>query len=181
MCFYDYELFFGIYWMYVYILFQEMNLFVVLLIVCSVEDVVVDCQEVVMFFYDFLFKVFEEVMQEIIGGYGGGYDMSVMGGYVVFGVLMDYLGMQMDMFLMQGMVMDLNDYNWDVYLINDCILFDLEIIMVEKGGWVKLWVINGVLVIVFWIDMGGLFVRFVVVDGYVIVGFEGSCFGIVMG
>ena len=76
--------------------------------------------------------------------------------------------MQMDMSSMQGMAMDLNDYNWDAYLTNDRTLSDPEIIMVEKGGRVKLRVINGASATVFWIDTGGLSARLVAVDGHAI-------------
>ena len=110
-----------------------------------------------------------------------GHDMSAMGGHAAPGASMDHSGMQMDMSSMQGMAMDLNDYNWDAYLTNDRTLSDPEIIMVEKGGRVKLRVINGASATVFWIDTGGLSARLVAVDGHAIAGLEGSRFGIAMG
>lgn len=79
------------------------------------------------------------------------------------------------------MEMDFNDYDWDVYLVNDCMFVDFEIIQVECGGRVRLWIINGVVVIVFWIDMGIVVGWLVVVDGYDIWLFVGICFGVVMG
>lgn len=156
---YDYEPLPGTYWMHAHIPLQEMNLLAAPLIVRSAEDVAADRQEVVMFLHDFSFKAPEEVMQEITGGHGGGHDMSAMGGHAAPGASMDHSGMQMDMSSMQGMAMDLNDYNWDAYLTNDRTLSDPEIIMVEKGGRVKLRVINGASATVFWIDTGGLSAR----------------------
>ena len=178
---YDYEPLPGTYWMHAHIPLQEMNLLAAPLIVRSAEDVAADRQEVVMFLHDFSFKAPEEVMQEITGGHGGGHDMSAMGGHAAPGASMDHSGMQMDMSSMQGMAMDLNDYNWDAYLTNDRTLSDPEIIMVEKGGRVKLRVINGASATVFWIDTGGLSARLVAVDGHAIAGLEGSRFGIAMG
>lgn len=81
--------------------------------------------------------------------------MGVMG---IFGMLV-MEGMEgMIVVGMGGMVMDLNDFNFDVYLVNDWIFFDFEIVVVEKGGWVLLCVINGVVVMVFWIVCGDVLV-----------------------
>ncbi|MFN3321752.1 MAG: copper oxidase, partial [Allorhizobium sp.] len=167
----------------------EMRQLAAPLIVRSPGDLKADRQEVVMFLHDFSFKSPEEVMAAITGGHGGGHDMSKMGaapapsmdhsGMKMGGSSMG--GMKMDMSSMQGMAMDLNDYNWDAYLTNDRTLSDPEIIMVEKGGRVKLRVINGASATVFWIDTGGLSARLVAVDGHAIAGLEGSRFGIAMG
>jgi hypothetical protein len=56
---------------------------------------------------------------------------------------MDHSGMDMgamgqgDMMAMpgmDGMAMDLNDYNFDAYLANDRTLDDPEVVQVDKGG-----------------------------------------------
>ncbi len=178
---YDYEPLSGTYWMHAHIPLQEMNLLAAPLIVRSAEDVVADRQEVVMFLHDFSFKAPEEVMQEITGGHGGGHDMGAIEDHAAPDASMDHSGMQMDMSAMQGMAMDLNDYDWDAYLTNDRTLSDPEVVMVEKGGRIKLRVINGASATVFWIDTGGLSARLVAVDGHAVQGFEGSRFGIAMG
>lgn len=68
--------------------------------------------------------------------------------------------------VMLGMVvMDFNDIDYDVYFVNDCMFDDFEIVVVEKGGYVCLCIINGVMVIVFIIDMGSFVGELVVVDG----------------
>ena len=178
---YDYEPLPGTYWMHAHIPLQEMNLLAAALIVRSAEDVKADRQEVVMFLHDFSFKTPEEVMQEITGGHGGGHDMSAMGGQSAPGASMDHSGMKMDMSSMQGMAMDLNDYDWDAYLTNDRTLSDPQIVRVEKGGRVKLRVINGASATVFWIDTGELSARLVAVDGHAVRPLEGKRFGIAMG
>ena len=134
-----------------------------------------------MFLHDFSFKTPDEVMQEITGGHGGGHDMSAMGGQSAPGASMDHSGMKMDMSSMQGMAMDLNDYDWDAYLTNDRTLSDPQIVRVEKGGRVKLRVINGASATVFWIDTGELSARLVAVDGHAVRPLEGKRFGIAMG
>ena len=178
---YDYEPLPGTYWMHAHIPLQEMNLLAAPLIVRSAEDVKADRQEVVMFLHDFSFKTPEEVMQEITGGHGGGHDMSAMGGQSDPGASMDHSGMKMDMSSMQGMAVDLNDYDWDAYLTNDRTLSDPQIVRVEKGGRIKLRVINGASATVFWIDTGELSARLVAVDGHAVQPLEGKRFGVAMG
>jgi FtsP/CotA-like multicopper oxidase with cupredoxin domain len=178
---YDYEPLPGTYWMHAHIPLQEMNLLAAPLIVRSAEDVASDRQEVVMFLHDFSFKAPEEVMQEITGGTGGGHDMSAMGSQSAPGASMDYSGMKMDMSSMEGMAMDLNDYDWDAYLTNDRTLSDPQVVRVEKRGRVKLRVINAASATVFWIDTGALSARLVAVDGHAVRPLDGKRFGIAMG
>ncbi|MAM41257.1 MAG: copper oxidase [Erythrobacter sp.] len=184
---YDYEPLEGTYWMHAHIPLQEMNLLAAPLIVRSAEDVKADRQEVVMFLHDFSFKAPEEVMQEITGGSGAGHDMSAMGGSAP-GSSMDHSGMQMggssmsmDMSMLDGMTMDLNDYDWDAYLTNDRTLSDPDVVRVEKGGRIKLRVINGAAATVFWIDTGKVSARLVAVDGHAVQPLDGNRFGIAMG
>ena len=53
---------------------------------------------------------------------------------------------------MPGMEMDLNDIDFDAYLANDRTLADPEVVRVERGGRVKLRLINAAAATVFWID-----------------------------
>ncbi|NTD32365.1 multicopper oxidase family protein, partial [Agrobacterium tumefaciens] len=177
----------GTYWMHAHIPLHEMNLLAAPLIVRSAEDVKADRQEVVMFLHDFSFKAPEEVMQEITGGSGAGHDMNAMGGSSP-GASNDHSGMQMgnssmsmDMSMLDGMTMDLNDYDWDAYLTNDRTLSDPDVVRVEKGGRIKLRVINGAAATVFWIDTGKVSARLVAVDGHAIQPLEGNRFGVAMG
>ena len=179
---YDYATMPGTYWMHAHIPLQEMKLLAAPLIVQSDEDMRADRQQVVMFLHDMSFKEPEEIMAEITGGHGGGHDMSNMSAAPEqgndMGAMpgMDHSGMNMD-----GMAMDLNDYDWDAYLTNDRTLSDPDVVRVEKGGKVLMRVINGASSTVFWIETGVLPGRLVAVDGHAVQPFEGSRFGIAMG
>jgi FtsP/CotA-like multicopper oxidase with cupredoxin domain len=82
---------------------------------------------------------------------------------------------------MDGMAMDLNDYNFDAYLANDRTLDDPEVVQVDKGSKVLVRVVNAAAATVFWIDTGALTGRLVAVDGEPVQPIPGSRFGIAMG
>jgi FtsP/CotA-like multicopper oxidase with cupredoxin domain len=183
---YDYATIPGTYWMHAHVPLQEMRLLAAPLIVRSAEDVAADRQEVVMFLHDFSFKPADEVMAEITGGASHGMedmdhgampmgDDAAMPG-------MDHSTMQMgDMPMsMDGMAMDLNDYNWDAYLANDRTLSDPEVVKVEASGRVRLRVINAAAATVFWIDTGAVQARLVAVDGQPVQPITGTRFGLAM-
>lgn len=177
----------GTHWMHSHVPMQEMQLLAAPLIVRRPEDVAADRQEAVLFLHDFSFKAPEEVMEEILRGHGGkhgsgdadamlGMDHSGMDhGAGAMGDMSDNMG-SMDM-----SAMDLNDYDWDAYLANDRTLSDPEIVQVEKGGRVRLRIINGASATVFWIDTGAVEGRLVAVDGHEVQPVAGSRFGVAMG
>jgi FtsP/CotA-like multicopper oxidase with cupredoxin domain len=82
---------------------------------------------------------------------------------------------------MDGMAMDLNDYDWDAYLANDRTLSDPEVVQVERGGRIRLRVINAAAATVFWIETGKAQARLVAVDGHAIQPVQGTRFGLAMG
>lgn len=83
--------------------------------------------------------------------------MQGMDGQMGMGNMQGMGGMQaMGGMAMGGMQMDLNDFNWDAYLANDRTLSDPEVVQVERGGRIRLRVINAVAATVFWIDTGAL-------------------------
>lgn len=181
----------GTHWMHSHIPIQEMQLLAAPLIVRRPEDVRADRQEVVILLHDFSFKSPEEVMAEITGGHGvshGGGHAEGHGGAAPAPMQgMDHSsighGTMADMQHggMSGMEMDLNDYDWDAYLANDRTLADPEIIQVERGGRVRLRIINGAAATVFWIDTGTVAGRLVAVDGHDIRPLAGTRFGVAMG
>lgn len=65
--------------------------------------------------------------------------------------------------------MDLNDINYDAYLANDRTLDDPEVVAVERGGRVRLRIINGATATGFTIDLGRLSGMLVAVDGQSII------------
>ncbi len=62
----------------------------------------------------------------------------------------------------------LNDVVYDAYLANDRTLDDPETVQVEKGGWIKLRIINGASASNMWVDLGALTGSLVAVDGHAI-------------
>lgn len=165
----------GTHWMHSHVPIQEMQLLAAPLIVRRPEDVAADRQEVVLFLHDFSFKPAEEVLEEITGMQGGGrHGQHGAASGTIQG--MDHDGMDMG-----GMAMDLNDYEWDAYLANDRTLSDPDIVRVERGGRVRLRIINAAAATVFWIDTGTLGGRLVAVDGHEVRPLAGTRFGLAMG
>ena len=167
----------GTHWMHSHVPVQEMQLLAAPLIVRRPEDVSADRQEVVLFLHDFSFKPPEEVLEQITGGHA----MPAMEHGNMAGMDHGAPAMDMGSMDMQGMAMDLNDYDWDAYLANDRTLSDPEIVSVERGGRVLLRVINAAAATVFWIDTGTFAGQLVAVDGHAVRPVSGSRFGLAMG
>lgn len=181
---YSFEARSGTHWMHSHVPTQEMQLLAAPLIVRRPEDLTADRQEVVMFLHDFSFKPPEEVLADIGGGHGavshglhGNHGASTAtqpmpdGGH----------GAMNGMAGMGGMSMDLNDYDWDAYLANDRTLSDPEVVRVERGGRIRLRVINAAAATVFWIDSGKVAARLVAVDGHDVHPVSAARFGLAMG
>ena len=205
---YDFEARPGTHWMHSHVPTQEMQLLAAPLIVRSEEDLAADRQDVVMFLHDFSFKSPEEVLAEIGGGHGGGHgaghgagpgasaaqgmpmgglgamqgmDHGAMKHGAMGGMPMGNIPGMGGMTGMAGMAMDLNDYDWDAYLANDRTLSDPEVVRVERGGRIRLRVINAAAATVFWIDTGAAEGRLVAVDGHAVQPLAGNRFGLAMG
>ncbi|MCT8329550.1 multicopper oxidase family protein [Albidovulum sediminis] len=179
---YDFDPRPGTHWMHSHIPTQEMQLLAAPLIVRAPEDLAEDRQEVVLFLHDFSFKAPKEVLEEITGGHGMAHAHGSAGGGGEPGAAGGGMeGMAMGDMAMGGMAMDLNDYDWDAYLANDRTLTDPEVVPVERGGRVRLRVINAAAATVFWIDTGGLPARLVAVDGHGVEPVAGTRFGLAMG
>jgi len=76
--------------------------------------------------------------------------------------------------------MDLNDVQYDAFLANDRTLADPEIVRVDRGGPVRLRIINGASSSQFWIDLGDLTGRVVATDGHAVQPVPGRLFPIAM-
>jgi FtsP/CotA-like multicopper oxidase with cupredoxin domain len=79
------------------------------------------------------------------------------------------------------MGMDVNDIEYDAYLANDRTLNDPQVVQVEKGGRVRLRVINGATATAFTIDTGALDGEVIAVDGQDIVPLKIRQFPLAMG
>jgi FtsP/CotA-like multicopper oxidase with cupredoxin domain len=76
--------------------------------------------------------------------------------------------------------MDLNDVQYDAFLANDRTFADPEIVRVDRGGRVRLRIINGASSSQFWIDLGDLTGRVVATDGHAVKPVPGKLFPIAM-
>ena len=180
---YDFEPRPGTHWMHSHVPIQEMQLLAAPLIVRSEEDMRADRQEVVLLLHDFSFKSPDDVLAEITGGQtadgnGGGHGAGAMPGMGQSAMGDMPMGGMMGM---AGMAMDLNDYEWDAYLANDRTLSDPEVVPVERGGRIRLRVINAAAATVFWIDTGPAEARLVAADGHAVQPLSGNRFGLAMG
>ena len=150
----------GTHWMHAHTL-QEQNLLAAPLIVRRPDEKSADEREVVVLLHDFSFTPAAELLAKLKGNHtamsgmsGMGHDMASMPGMSMGMAGMDHGGM--DMGAMPGMAMDLNDIEYDAYLANDRTLDDPEVVKVDKGGNVRLRIINGATATAFSIDLGAL-------------------------
>jgi len=159
----------GTHWMHAHTL-QEQSLLAAPLIIHTAEDKRRDEQEIVVLLHDFSFKSPEELLAGLKTADGGGMGMS---SHDMGSMQMDMSSgsMKMDMGNMSmghGMAMgkmDINDIEYDAYLANDRTLDDPEVYQVEKGGRVRIRLINGATATAFTIDTGDLLARLIAVDG----------------
>ncbi|MCT7374927.1 multicopper oxidase family protein [Chelativorans sp. EGI FJ00035] len=146
---------------------QEQRLLAAPLIVRDVQEASADEQDVVVLLHDFSFRSPEELLSGLTGmsggmaGHGGGHG-GHGGGH-------------------GGMAPDLNDIEYDAYLANDRTLDDPQSFQVERGGTVRLRLINGASATAFWIDLGALQGEAIAVDGNPVTPVAGKRFPLGMG
>jgi FtsP/CotA-like multicopper oxidase with cupredoxin domain len=112
----------------------------------TAEDIGADTQEVTLLLHDFTFQDPSEILARLTAGSAQG-GMGMMGGMAM------------------GNGPDLNDIDFDAYLANGRTLDDPQIVRVERGGRVRLRLINGATATAFWIDTGGVATQLIAVDG----------------
>jgi len=158
----------GTHWMHSHMGLQEQQLLAAPLIVRETKDPLFDTQEHVVLLHDFTFRDPAEILAELTGG-GGAH-----AGHAMDHSTMDHSAMgHGTMPMMAGM---LNDVVYDAYLANDRTLDDPEIVTVEKGGVIRLRIINGAAASNMWIDLGALRGELIAVDGNAIQPLKGSLF-----
>ena len=187
----------GTHWMHAHTL-QEQRLLAAPLIVHDPADAGRDEQEIVVLFHDFSFKSPEELLAGLTKApagsgamdHGNMPDAHNMPGMDMGNMPMQ--GMQMETMPgmshqgmpnqgMAGMAMDLNDIEYDAYLANDRTLQDPDVHRVERGGTVRLRLINGATATAFWIDLGELAGEAIAVDGNPVAPVAGRQFPLGMG
>ncbi|HEX3990948.1 MAG TPA: multicopper oxidase domain-containing protein [Acetobacteraceae bacterium] len=179
---YDYVPIAGTYWMHSHHDLQEQRLMVAPLIVHDNATLLEDWQEVVLLLHDFTFRSPDEVLAgltgtgvaDVMARNAAGGDERTGGRTLPLSGAGDMLAMPGSRMAMAGkdmsrpaaMRMDLNDVRYEAFLANDRTLADPEIVRVERGGRVRLRIINGASSSQFWIDLGALNGRVVATDGH---------------
>ena len=163
----------GTHWMHAHTL-QEQNLLAAPLIVRTAADLARDEQEVVVLLHDFSFKPAEELLAKLKGG--GGHaapmDHSAMG---------HGGNTHQPATTSQATASDLNDIDYDAYLANDRTLDDPDVIRVERGGRLRLRIINGATATAFTIETGSVPGTLFAVDGRDVEPIVGTAFPLSMG
>jgi FtsP/CotA-like multicopper oxidase with cupredoxin domain len=169
---YDYAPVPGTYWMHSHQGMQEQVLMTAPLIVEDDQALREDRQEIVVMLHDFTFRSPEEVL----AGLTGEPVMQMPAGMHMPAAMQMPAGMHMP----APGHMDLNDVDFDAFLANDRTLTDPEVVRVERGGRVRLRIINGASSSQFWIDLGELTGNVVAVDGHTVRPVAGRRFPIAM-
>lgn len=171
----DFELTTGTHWMHSHTLSEQQLLAAPMV---AREKNAGDVQDVVMMLHDFSFRAPQEILAGLGGSDGHGAHTSqaapaaqpMAGGHAGHSMPMDHSGHDMGAMKQQhaghqmGMV-HANDVAYDAYLANDRTLADPEVVKVEKGGRVRLRIINGATATSFFISTPGLKATCVAVDG----------------
>ena len=155
----------GTNWMHAHTL-QEQRLMAAPLLVRDPAEAGLDEQEIVVMFHDFSFRPPEELLAALQRGTAG-MNHGAMNHGGMMGGGMTGRGMMggSDAMPMGGMGMDVNDIEYDAYLANDRTLDDPEVFAVERGGQVRLRLINASTTTAYTIDLGGLDGELIAVDG----------------
>ncbi len=151
----------GTHWMHSHQGLQEAFLLAAPLIVHDPADHVRDEQEIVLFLSDFSFTPPKEIYAKLRQGQKG---------VTVAGQRQPPQSMNMKA------KPDANDVNYDAYLANDRTLNDPEVVKVEKGGRVRLRIINASSGTNFFIDLGSLTGELIATDGMPVKPARGSRF-----
>jgi FtsP/CotA-like multicopper oxidase with cupredoxin domain len=193
----------GTHWMHSHFGLQEQLMLAAPLIVRDDAERGIDRQDVVLLLHDFSFTPPEEILAQLVSGQsahaGSGTAAMEMGMVRAPAKGMDHAAMGHAMpgmghgdgpqQAMGGMdhgsghamgSVDLNDVAFDAYLVNDRDLSDPEVVQIERGGRVRLRVINAAASTNFWIDLGPVTGRLVAVDGRAVRPLAGQRFEIAM-
>jgi FtsP/CotA-like multicopper oxidase with cupredoxin domain len=156
----------GTHWMHSHQGLQEAFLLAAPLIVRDPADARRDEQEIVLLLSDFSFTPPKEVFANLrqrsrdTGTDGAGRPTTARAA----------MGMKM------SAKPDANDVNYDAYLANDRTLRDPEVVKIEKGGRLRLRIINGASGTNFFIDFGSLTGKLIATDGMPVRPIQGNRF-----
>ena len=167
----DFELTPGTHWMHAHTLSEQQLLAAPMV---TLEKDGGDVQDIVIMLHDFAFRSPQEILAELGGsdahsGHGGSPGSRMAGsgrhGHMNHGAMPRHAGGHgAGPGHMMGMT-HANDVRYDAYLANDRTLDDPDVVRVEKGGRVRLRIINGATATAFCISTPGLATRLSAVDG----------------
>jgi FtsP/CotA-like multicopper oxidase with cupredoxin domain len=194
---YDYAPISGTYWMHSHHGLQEQRLMTAPLIVQDAAELGEDRQEVALMLHDFTFRAPEEVLADLTGASTAATAAMVLRAQQApdfkragnapeprmadMGANAPEMGKsRMAMPGADNVRTDLNDVDYDAFLANDRTLADPEIVQVERGGRIRLRIINGASSSQFWIDLGELAGSVVATDGHPVQPITSSRFPISM-
>lgn len=176
----------GTNWMHAHTL-QEQKLMAAPLVIRDPEERNLDEQEVVVLLHDFSFRSPEELLADLQDGMQGHgmmgpgrmHSPGAMGGGMMGGGMMRGGRSRSMPMGMSGM--DVNDIEYDAYLANDRTLDDPEVFGVDRGGKIRLRLINGSTATAYTVDLGMLEGELVAVDGMPVQPYAGRRFPLSMG
>lgn len=165
----------GTNWMHSHHGLQEQRLMAAPLIVRDPAEAGADVQDVVVLFHDFTFRDPDEILAGLKAGGHGAHGATQDSPGLLRRMMESVLPMRgmdhgaghggMDHGAMGAGMAHLHDVDYDAFLANDRTLDDPEVFRVERGGRVRLRLINGATATNFWLDLGHLEGRLVAVDG----------------
>jgi FtsP/CotA-like multicopper oxidase with cupredoxin domain len=161
----------GTHWMHSHQGLQEAFLLAAPLIVHESAEPHRDEQEIVILLGDFSFTPPKEIYAKLRQG-GKGMSAMKPGAAMTAGAKSQSASA---MNMASGKV-DANDVDYDAYLANDHTLSDPEVVKVERGGRVRLRIINGSSGTNFFLDLGTLSGELIATDGMAVTPVRGTRF-----
>lgn len=176
---YDYAPRTGTHWMHSHLGLQEQLLLAAPMIVCTPEEARADVQDVIILLADFTFRDPAQILDDLRRGGKSGHNLDKADGAGAMPTMPGMASTRGSMESMPGKAPapDLNDVTYEAFLANDRTLADPEIVAVERGGRVRLRIINGATTSAFHIDLGQLDGTLVAVDGNPVEPVSGRRFG----
>lgn len=158
----------GTHWVPSHLGVQEQALLAAPMVVHTPEDLAADEQEIVLLLHDFSFRQAAEILAGRGGGAGGAPGgHGAHGGNAAPAAPAGHGG---------AATVHANDIEFDAYLANDRTLADPEVVAVERGGRVRLRIVNAAAATNFTIDLGSVTGSMIAVDGNPVTPVEGRRF-----